>query len=117
MRIPSGGVAYLASAIDSLKADAPNNVVVAAGDLIGASPLSSSLFLDEPSIMAMGMMGLEFNAVGNHEFDRGTEELLRMQSGGCAKFTQSEPCRIDKPFPGAKFRMLAANTKKAGGGT
>lgn len=117
VRIPSGGVAYLASAIDSLKVDAPNNVVVGAGDLIGASPLSSSLFLDEPSIMAMGMAGLEFNAVGNHEFDRGTEELLRMQSGGCEKFTRSEPCRIDKPFPGAKFRMLAANTKKADGGT
>ncbi|MGC1470818.1 MAG: bifunctional metallophosphatase/5'-nucleotidase [Sphingorhabdus sp.] len=117
VRIPSGGVAYLASAIDSLKADAPNNVVVAAGDLIGASPLSSSLFLDEPSIMAMGMVGLEFNAVGNHEFDRGTDELLRMQSGGCEKFTQSEPCRIEKPFSGAKFRMLAANTKKADGST
>lgn len=117
VRIPSGGVAYLASAIDSLKADAPNNVVVAAGDLIGASPLSSSLFLDEPAIMAMNMVGLEFNAVGNHEFDRGTEELLRMQSGGCEKFTQSEPCRIDKPFPGATFRMLAANTKKGDGST
>lgn len=117
VRIPSGGVAYLASAIDSLKEGAPNNVVVGAGDLIGASPLSSSLFLDEPSIMAMGMAGLEYNAVGNHEFDRGTEELLRMQSGGCEKYTQAEPCRIDKPFPGAKFRMLAANTQKAGGGT
>ncbi|MGL5836910.1 MAG: bifunctional metallophosphatase/5'-nucleotidase [Sphingorhabdus sp.] len=113
-RIPAGGVAYLASAIDSLKADAPNNVVVAAGDLIGASPLSSSLFLDEPSILAMNMVGLEFNAVGNHEFDRGTEELLRMQSGGCAKHTQAEPCRVDKPFPGAKFRMLAANSLKDG---
>ena len=117
VRIPSGGAAYLASAIDSLKAGTSNNVVVAAGDLIGASPLSSSLFLDEPAIMAMNMVGLEFNAVGNHEFDRGTEELLRMQSGGCEKFTQSEPCRIDKPFTGAKFRMLAANTKKADGGT
>ena len=117
VRIPSGGVAYLASAIDSLKAAAPNNIVVGAGDLIGASPLSSSLFLDEPSIMAMGMVGLEFSAVGNHEFDRGTDELLRMQSGGCEKFTQAEPCRIDRPFPGAKFRMLAANTKKADGGT
>jgi 5'-nucleotidase len=117
VRIPSGGVAYLASAIDSLRADAPNNVVVAAGDLIGASPLSSSLFLDEPTIMAMNMLGLEFNAVGNHEFDRGTEELLRMQSGGCEKHTQTEPCRVDKPFPGAKFRQLAANTIKADGQT
>jgi 5'-nucleotidase len=117
VRIPSGGVAYLASAIDSLKADAPNNVVVAAGDLIGASPLSSSLFLDEPAIMAMDMVGLEFNAVGNHEFDRGAQELLRMQNGGCEKFTKAEPCRIDNPFPGAKFRQLAANTIKADGTT
>jgi 5'-nucleotidase len=116
-RIPSGGVAYLASAIDSLKADAPHNVVVAAGDLIGASPLSSSLFLDEPSIMAMNMVGLEYNAIGNHEFDRGTAELLRMQSGGCEKHTNAEPCRIDRPFPGAKFRQLAANTIRSEGGT
>jgi 5'-nucleotidase len=117
IRIPSGGVAYLASAIDSLKASAPHSVVVAAGDLIGASPLSSSLFLDEPTIMAMNMVGLEFNAVGNHEFDRGTEELLRMQSGGCEKLTQTEPCRVDRPFAGAKFRQLAANTIKADGQT
>jgi 5'-nucleotidase len=114
VRIPAGGAAYLASAIDSLRADAPNNVVVAAGDLIGASPLSSSLFLDEPAIIAMNMVGLEFNAVGNHEFDRGSEELLRMQSGGCEKHTQAEPCRVDKPFPGAKFRMLAANSIRDG---
>jgi 5'-nucleotidase len=116
-RIPSGGVAYLASAIDSLKAEAPNNVVVAAGDLIGASPLSSSLFLHEPTIVAMNMVGLEYNAVGNHEFDRGTEELLRMQSGGCKQHTPIEPCRIDRPFPGAKFRQLSANTFKADGKT
>lgn len=113
-RIPAGGAAYLASAVDALKTDAPNHVVVAAGDLIGASPLSSSLFLDEPAIMAMNMIGLEFNAAGNHEFDRGTEELLRMQSGGCEKHTQAEPCRVDKPFPGATFKILAANTVKDG---
>lgn len=117
LRIPSGGAAYLASAIDSLKAGAPNHVIVGAGDLIGASPLSSSLFLDEPAIIAMNMIGLEFNAVGNHEFDRGTDELLRMQAGGCEKHTDTEPCRIDRPFPGAKFRMLAANTKRADGST
>ena len=117
IRVPSGGVAYLASAVDSLKAGQKNTVVVAAGDLIGASPLSSSLFLDEPSIMAMNMVGLEFNAVGNHEFDRGTEELLRMQSGGCEKYTAAEPCRVDRPFVGAKFGQLAANTIKADGQT
>ena len=117
IRVPSGGVAYLASAVDSLKAGQSNTVVVAAGDLIGASPLSSSLFLDEPSIMAMNMIGLEFNAVGNHEFDRGTEELLRIQSGGCEKYTAAEPCRVDRPFVGAKFKQLAANTIKADGQT
>ncbi len=117
IRVPSGGVAYLASAIDSLRAGQKNTVVVAAGDLIGASPLSSSLFLDEPSVIAMNMLGLEFNAVGNHEFDRGTEELLRIQSGGCEKYTAAEPCRIDRPFVGAKFRQLAANTIKADGQT
>ena len=117
VRVPSGGVAYLASAVDSLRAGQKNTVVVAAGDLIGASPLSSSLFLDEPSIMAMNMIGLEFNAVGNHEFDRGTEELLRIQSGGCEKHTAVEPCRVDRPFVGARFRQLAANTIKADGKT
>ena len=117
IRVPSGGVAYLASAVDSLKAGQSNTVVVAAGDLIGASPLSSSLFLDEPSVMAMNMIGLEFNAVGNHEFDRGTEELLRIQSGGCEKYTAVEPCRVDRSFVGAKFQQLAANTIKADGKT
>jgi 5'-nucleotidase len=117
IRVPSGGVAYLASAIDSLKAGQKNTVVVAAGDLIGASPLSSSLFLDEPSVIAMNMIGLEFNAVGNHEFDRGTKELLRIQSGGCEKYTAAEPCRLDRPFVGTKFRQLAANTIKADGQT
>jgi 5'-nucleotidase len=117
LRVPSGGVAYLASAVDSLKQGQPNTVVVAAGDLIGGSPLSSALFLDEPAIMAMNRVGLEFNAVGNHEFDRGTEELLRMQSGGCEKHTLAEPCRLDRPFEGAKFKQLAANTIKADGET
>lgn len=114
LRIPAGGAAYLASAVDALKSDAPNHVVVAAGDLIGGTPLSSSLFLDEPAILAMNMIGVEFNAAGNHEFDRGTDELLRMQNGGCEKNTTAEPCRVDTPFPGAQFRILTANTFKEG---
>jgi 5'-nucleotidase len=114
LRIPAGGAAYLASAVDALKSDAPNHVVVAAGDLIGGTPLSSSLFLDEPAILAMNMIGVEFNAAGNHEFDRGTDELLRMQNGGCEKHTTAEPCRVDTPFPGAQFRILTANTFKEG---
>src|SRR3712207_2250938 len=111
LRVPAGGAAYLASAVDALRAKNPNNAVVSAGDLIGGSPLTSSLFLDEPTVLAMNLIGLDFNAAGNHEFDRGRAELLRMQNGGCAKNTFShEPCRLDSEFPGAGFGFLAGNT-------
>ncbi|HEV2567662.1 bifunctional metallophosphatase/5'-nucleotidase [Sphingomonas sp.] len=117
VRVPAGGAAYLASAVARLKADNPNNVVVAAGDLISASPFVSSQFLDEPTILAMNLIGLDLNAVGNHEFDRGPDELLRMQKGGCARHTNREPCRLDKEFPGARFSFLAANVRKPDGST
>ena len=81
--VPAGGVDYMAGLVRQLKSGFPNNVVVSAGDLIGASPLNSALFHDEPTIETMNLLGLEFNAVGNHEFDEGREELLRMQNGGC----------------------------------
>jgi 5'-nucleotidase len=110
IRVPAGGAAYLASAIESLRAQNPNHAVVSAGDMISASPLTSSLFLDEPTILAMNLIRLDFNAVGNHEFDRGRAELLRMQNGGCEKHTVFEPCRMDPNFPGARFGFLAANT-------
>lgn len=110
VKLPAGGVSYLGSAIRSLRARNPNSVVVSAGDMIGASPLVSALFLDEPTILAMNLIGVDFNAVGNHEFDRGRAELLRMQRGGCAKYTVREPCRLDPGFPGARFGFLAANT-------
>lgn len=109
VRIPVGGVAYLASAIDRYRAKNPNTLVVSAGDLIGGTPITSSLFLDEPTIGVMNRIGLDFNAVGNHEFDRGRKELLRMQNGGCEKHTPREPCQVERPFEGAKFRFLAAN--------
>jgi 5'-nucleotidase len=117
VRVPAGGAAYLASAVAKLKADNPDNVVVSAGDLISASPFVSSQFLDEPTILAMNMIGLDFNAVGNHEFDRGPDELLRMQKGGCAKYTNREPCRVDGRFPGARFGFLAANVRRNNGDT
>lgn len=116
MPVPAGGAAYLASAIDSLKARHPNHLVVSAGDLIGASQLASALFLDEPTIEVMNRIGLDFNATGNHEFDRGQDELIRMQSGGCAQHTARKPCQVE-PFKGANFKFLAANTIKADGGT
>lgn len=115
--VPAGGAAYMASAIASLKAKNPNNAVVSAGDMIGASPLVSALFLDESTIEAVNAMKIDFNAVGNHEFDKGQTELLRMKNGGCAKNTALEPCRVNKSFPGANFGFLAANTVKSDGNT
>lgn len=117
VQVPAGGAAWLASAARSLRDGHPNTLTVSAGDLISASPLVSAGFLDEPTILAMNLLGLDFNAVGNHEFDRGREELLRMQNGGCARYTNREPCALDRDFPGARFRFLAANVRTQDGGT
>ncbi|MEN9899779.1 MAG: hypothetical protein RLZZ152_823, partial [Pseudomonadota bacterium] len=83
--VPVGGAAYLAAAIQHHKKLNPLHAVVSAGDMIGATPLISALFLDEPTIEAVNAMGIDFNAVGNHEFDKGTPELVRMRRGGCEK--------------------------------
>jgi 5'-nucleotidase len=112
--VPAGGVAYLTSALKQLRT--ANSVTVAAGDLIGASPISSALFLDEPSIKALSMAGLELASVGNHEFDKGASELKRMQDGGCVKFTNRQPCAVEH-FAGAGFRYLSANVQRADGTT
>jgi 5'-nucleotidase len=116
IRVPAGGAAWLASAVARLRAANPNHVVVSAGDLTSASPLVSAAFLDEPTILAMNLVGLDYNAVGNHEFDRGSAELLRLQNGGCARNTVRVPCRLDR-FPGAHFRYLAANVRTENGAT
>ncbi len=106
VNVPAGGAAHLASALKELRAKNPNHVFVAAGDLVGATPLLSALFRDEPTIEAMNAIGLEASAVGNHEFDKGSAELLRLQRGGCA----SEGCKGPQPFGGARFAYLAAST-------
>ena len=112
-----GGADFLAAHVASLKKQNPLNVVVGAGDSIGASPLISSLFLDEPSVETLNRIGLEFNAVGNHEFDKGSAELLRLQNGGCkitAGAVDPNSCQgaavgTPVPFEGAKFKWLSAN--------
>ncbi len=111
--IPVGGVDWMAGYIANLKSQNPNTVVVSAGDIIGATPLVSALFHDEGTIETMNRLGLDFNSVGNHEFDEGKDELKRMQSGGCHP-TDPNTCRgVDVgtpvPFEGAKFKFLAAN--------
>ena len=102
----TGGADFLATNIAAAEAGADNSIFVSAGDLIGASPLISALFHDEPTIEAMNLMGLDINGVGNHEFDEGPEELLRMAHGG------SHPVDGDLDgdgFEGADFDFLAAN--------
>src|SRR3982751_509342 len=115
-KIVTGGAAHLAAALAGLRVGHSNTVTVSAGDTIGASPLISANYLDEPTIDAMNLLGLELNSVGNHEFDRGAEELKRMQAGGCAKYTRRVPCAVE-PFGGAKFRYIAANVVQADGST
>lgn len=105
--VNAGGAEYLSTHVSTLEATNPRNTfVVSAGDLIGASPLLSSLFHDEPTIEAMNEIGLEYNAVGNHEFDEGVTELRRMQRGGCHPV---DGCLDGDGFGGADFDFLAAN--------
>ena len=112
-RVPAGGAEYLATHLRAKEAENKNTLIVSAGDLIGASPLLSALFHDEPTIEAMNQIGLDLNAVGNHEFDEGAEELLRMQNGGCHPV---DGCQDGTGFGGADFRFLAANVVREAGG-
>src|SRR5918995_6105766 len=106
----AGGAAFLAKHIRDMRATNPNSLVVSAGDLIGASPLLSAAFHDEPTIEAMNQIGLDLNAVGNHEFDDGEAELLRIQEGGCHPTDTAGTCKdADGRFDGAEVQFLAAN--------
>ncbi len=78
---------------------------MSAGDLIGATPLLSALFHDEPTIEAFNLMGLDYNGVGNHEFDEGVNELLRMHNGDQRSAT--------RPPPTVAIRSTAAATATA----
>ena len=103
-----GGAEYLSTYVNQLRAENPNTIFVSGGDMIGASPLLSALFHDEPTINAFNQMGLEFSAVGNHEFDEGVAELERIQSGGCNPI---DGCLVGE-FTGADFKFMTANVFK-----
>ncbi len=105
--IPAGGVEHMATLVKQLREGHRNTIFVAAGDLIGASPLLSALFHDEPTIESLSRMDLAVASVGNHEFDEGVSELHRMQYGGCHPV---DGCRGPHPFAGATFQYLAAST-------
>ncbi len=104
---PAGGGEYLSAKLTELRKGHRHSLTVAAGDLIGGSPFLSGLFHDEPSVESLNAMGLDVSSVGNHEFDEGVTELLRMQRGGCHPV---DGCYFPgEPYAGADFRWLAAN--------
>ncbi|WP_328651806.1 bifunctional metallophosphatase/5'-nucleotidase [Micromonospora sp. NBC_00330] len=111
----AGGVEFLSTHLAELRAAAKkkNTITVAAGDLIGASPLLSAAFHDEPTIEALSMAGLDYASVGNHEFDEGAAELLRIQNGGCHPV---DGCIDGTPYRGAGFQYLSANAFKTATG-
>jgi 5'-nucleotidase len=106
---PAGGSEYLSAMLNELREGNKYSLTVAAGDLIGGSPAFSGLFHDEPSVESLNAMDLAISSVGNHEFDEGVTELLRMQNGGCHPV---DGCYFKKKFKGADFQWLAANVVK-----
>ncbi|HKX65619.1 MAG TPA: bifunctional metallophosphatase/5'-nucleotidase [Intrasporangium sp.] len=112
--VDAGGAEYLSAKLTELRAGHKNTLTVAAGDLIGGSTFISGLFHDEPSVETLNAMGLSVSSVGNHEFDEGTTELLRMQNGGCHP---TDGCYFpDEPYAGADFQYLAANVVRKDNG-
>ena len=112
---PAGGSEYLATKLAELREGNKFSLTVAAGDLIGGSPAFSGLFHDEPSVESLNAMHLDVSGVGNHEFDEGVDELLRMQNGGCHPV---DGCYFpDEPYAGADFQWLAANVVNDDGET
>lgn len=111
INVDAGGIQYLGTHIKMLREANSNTVFVGAGDQIGASPLVSGIFHDEPTIEALSLAGMQVTSVGNHEFDEGLAELLRMQYGGCHPV---DGCQDGDPFGGALFQYLAANVVYSG---
>jgi 5'-nucleotidase len=114
----TGGAAFLATMIRQLRAQVQYSVVVGAGDLVGASPVTSALTHDEATVDILNQLGVEVTSVGNHEFDHGKTELKRLQGGGCypGGVIGKDTCLLNGAFPGARFTYLSANVVDAGTG-
>ncbi|WP_181775311.1 bifunctional metallophosphatase/5'-nucleotidase [Amycolatopsis pittospori] len=104
--VNAGGAVYLAAHLKRLRGEVRNSVVLSAGDSIGASPVISALFHDEPTVDLLNMLGVKASVVGNHEFDEGLKELRRIQNGGCHP---TDGCQFRKSFKGANFPFLGSN--------
>ncbi|TVZ97591.1 bifunctional UDP-sugar hydrolase/5'-nucleotidase [Streptomyces sp. BK340] len=106
--VDAGGVEYLATHLRKARQGHPYSITAAGGDMVGASPLLSGLFHDEPTVEALNKLDLDVTSVGNHEFDEGARELARLQNGGCHP---TDGCYNDEEFEGADFPYLAANVQ------
>lgn len=104
--VDAGGAAYLATHVKQLEGAVDNSVLLSTGDSVGASPLASALFHDEPTIDVLNAMGVQAMALGNHELDEGYDELLRLEKGGCHPV---DDCQFDRRYTGMDFPVLAAN--------
>ncbi|MFF5260089.1 bifunctional metallophosphatase/5'-nucleotidase [Actinomadura viridis] len=105
--VPAGGAAYVAAHLQRLRNR--DTLTVAQGDMIGATPLISAAYHDEPSVEFLGKVGVTASAVGNHEFDEGYRELQRIQNGGCHPV---DGCSPAGEWKGAAFDYLGANVVK-----
>ncbi|MBS0344845.1 MAG: bifunctional metallophosphatase/5'-nucleotidase [Proteobacteria bacterium] len=116
--VRTGGAAYLATLIKQLRASNANSIVVGAGDMVGASPVTSTLTHDEATVDILNQIGLEVTSVGNHEFDHGKGELQRLQNGGCyvGGTVGKDTCINGGVFPGASYKWLSANVVDAASG-
>ena len=102
----AAGAAVMAGAIEELRAQNPNTVFAAAGDLIGASTFESFIANDKPTIDALNAAGLEVSSVGNHEFDQGYDDLVNRVMAPYDETTN--------PDGGAAWQYLAANVDEPG---
>ncbi len=99
-----GRMDYLAAYLREREAENPNTLLVHAGDMVGGSPPVSALLQDEPTVEIMESLGFDVGTVGNHEFDEGVDEMLRLVNGG-------EHPNGTANYDGINFPMVAANVE------
>ena len=115
---PAGGAAFLDAYLDQYASSSSGSTIrVHAGDMVGASPLISSYFHDEPTIKATNLMEFDVGTLGNHEFDEGGKEMLRLIDGGQRtdgkQFKEDVNGQLvntsDPNFSGAEYPYISAN--------
>ena len=107
--LKAGGINALSGVVGELRKQDPQLLLIGAGDMIGGSPPMSSMWADEPTLEALGELGLKFSVVGNHELDLGKLELQRQINGGCVSPRPDKACQFDNNYSGTRFPYMAAN--------